>query len=346
MYEVTPENAADYLRETKRVSPDVSVEVRWLAWGVSNVVLLVRPEGRPAFVLKQSRAQLRTKAEWFSRLDRIWREMDVMTALEPLLPAGSVPKILFEDRPSYLFAMEAVDPSHVVWKEELLAGTADLRVAEQAGRLLGAIHRTTHGRDDLRQQLGDREVFDQLRLDPFYRRVARVYPDLKRELDRLIEESLSRSECVVHADFSPKNLLIVRKPGAGPSLALVDYETGHFGDPAFDIGFLFSHLLLKTALHSRRRDEFLELARTVWDNYLAELSGLAREEAFETSSFAFRSSMHLGGCLLARIDGKSTIDYLPDPCKQDYVRAFARELLFSPPDDFRRVFERFNLSAE
>lgn len=336
MHEVTPENAVEYLRARGRL-PDGPAEVEWLAWGVSNVVLRVQPAERDAFVVKQSRAQLRTKAEWFSRLDRICREMDVMAALFPLLPAGTVPRILFEDRDEFLFGMEAVDASHVVWKQELLDGRADLEVAAKAGAMLAAVHRETFGRGDLAASLGDREVFDQLRLDPFYRRVASVHADLKPALDRLIDETTSRSDCLVHADFSPKNLLLVRRPDAPLQVALVDYETGHFGDPAFDLGFFFSHLLLKTVLHEERCGAFLELVQAAWKAYRTGVASLETTDAFSEASLDRRACGHLGGCLLARIDGKSTIDYLPDQERQETVRRLGRTLLRNPPARFGDV---------
>ncbi len=45
MRELTPENAADYLRETGHVARDQDVDVRALGWGVSNVVMRVDVAG-------------------------------------------------------------------------------------------------------------------------------------------------------------------------------------------------------------------------------------------------------------------------------------------------------------
>lgn len=339
MFEVTPENALDYLRERGHLREGPAT-VQWLAWGVSNVVLRVQPAEGPAFVVKQSREQLRTKADWFSRIDRIWREMDVMGALVPLLPAGSVPRILFEERENYLFGMEAINASHVVWKQELLDGTADAMVAGTAGTMLAAIHRTTFESEDLRPRLDDREVFDQLRLDPFYRRVASVHVDLQPPLERLIHETLSRSDCVVHADFSPKNLLIVRDGGTLRQLALVDYETGHYGDPAFDLGFFFSHLLLKVVRQGERGKPYADLARTAWHHYRTGVAPLADSDAFAPEALDVRAIAHLGGCMIARVDGKSPVDYLAEPAQQQRAREFARSLLLDPPERFEEAFDR------
>src|SRR5947209_7318038 len=143
MREVTPETAADYLREVGRVPASGAVAVRALGWGVSNVVLRVEVEGRSPFVLKQARERLRTRAHWVSRLDRIWTEQAALECLAPLLPRGAVPEVLFADRENYLFAMTCAPDDAVVWKERLLGGVVEPDVAREAGSLLGAIHAAT-----------------------------------------------------------------------------------------------------------------------------------------------------------------------------------------------------------
>ncbi len=81
------------------------IRVRELGGGVSNVVLRVDLEDRPPFVIKQCRERLRVAMEWRARLDRIWAERAALDVLGDLLPRGTVPEVLFEDRPNYLFAM-------------------------------------------------------------------------------------------------------------------------------------------------------------------------------------------------------------------------------------------------
>ncbi len=242
MREIHPDNAAAYLRRTGRAPADAIIGVMPFGWGVSNVVLRVQIEGEAPFVLKQSREQLRTKMHWVSRLDRIWTETAALRRLAATLPAGSVPELLWEDRKNYLFAMSCAPDDAAVWKRWLLAGRADPEVARRSGALLGGMH-AQNAADDW-GELADTTVFDQLRLDPFYRTVARAHPDLAPRLQTLIDETLDPPErTFVHADFSPKNLLV---HGDRFGLTVVDFETAHAGDPAFDLGFFTSHLLLKS----------------------------------------------------------------------------------------------------
>ena len=255
-----------------------------------------------------------------------------------LLPAGLVPRVLFHDRENYLFAMQAVDADHTVWKARLLQGQIDLQIAAALGGYLATIHRRTAHDVELRDRFGDTGFFVELRIDPFYRRVAEVHTDLRVAIERLVDETLEKSVCLVHGDFSPKNILITRS-----GLSLVDYETGHFGDPAFDLGFFLSHLLLKTVLYQDRCAEFLGLARTFWQSYLAGLGRTAESDGFGGSDLDRRTIPHTAACMLARIDGTSPIDYLTQDAAQECVRAFSRRLLVDPPAQVETVLERLQM---
>ncbi|MEK6238009.1 MAG: phosphotransferase [Planctomycetales bacterium] len=323
-------NVEDYLRETGRIAADEKVSARRLSGGVSNEVFHVRRSGGEDFVLKQAREQLRVPDPWFSRVERIHREAEVLRVCQELLGDADndsrearTPEILFEDRENFAFAMTAAPREHVVWKQELLAGRADLEIAACCGRLLGRMHgRSWHGAD-VASRLEDRSFFEELRIDPYYRTVAEVHPDLKPALTDLIDSARSERHALTHADFSPKNLLVF--PGG---LLMVDFETGHYGDPAFDLGFFLSHLVLKSFHHAPRHAAFLELISRFWETYLPEVQPQAGDAA--TEALVRRGISHFAGCALARLDGKSKIDYLEPPDRRDAVRGLCRELLLNP----------------
>jgi 5-methylthioribose kinase len=134
MQELTAENVGQYLRDRGWIA-EGRVCAEPLGWGVSNLVLRIVTSGR-SFVLKQSRPRLRTVDPWFSDLERVYREEEVMRALFPLLPEPTVPRVLFSDRANYVFAMTEAPPESRVWKEALLSGDVDLAVAERAGSIL------------------------------------------------------------------------------------------------------------------------------------------------------------------------------------------------------------------
>jgi 5-methylthioribose kinase len=342
MQQVDADNVVDYLHSAGHLDPSIPADVEWLAWGVSNVVLRVHPMTGDDVVLKQSRSQLRTDVAWFSRLDRIWREMDLMRELAALLPHGAVPRILFEDRDNYLFGMQAVDTGHVVWKEDLLNGKFDPAVAVALAGYLSTIHRKTAGNDQLAEQWSDREVFVQLRVDPFYRRIAEVHAEIEPHITRMVDEMFETAACVVHADFSPKNILIApsRRAADGWQLTLVDYETGHYGDPAFDLGFFLSHLALKAVYHGHHGRDVLALARTFWNTYVDGLGLQARSGAFAEPELERRAVAHLAGCMLARIDGTSPVDYLSAPADQDLVRQYCHDLFLNSIESLEESMAR------
>lgn len=345
MFEVGPENVIEFLHDTGRLQPSMPATAHALAWGVSNVVLRVEPQEGPHFVIKQSREQLRTKTDWFSRIDRIFREIEAMRVLDRILPDGVVPRILFEDRENYLFAMEAVPADHVVWKAELLAGTADTAIARTAADYLAIIHTQTCNDVSLRGQMADGEVFDQLRIDPFYRHVATKHPQATQTIEHLIDEMQATRICLVHADFSPKNILVIRSDATSdPGLALVDFETAHFGDPAFDLGFFFSHLLLKSVLHADKLDDYLALARVFHQRYFGAIDQFSSTGAISRTELDHRAVGHTAVCMLARIDGKSTIDYLPNPADQQLVRAFCLSSLADLPAGLISLFDRLAMT--
>jgi len=184
----TPENALDYLRSTGRIPPGPA-SVAALGWGVSNVVLRVETAGG-RFILKQSRPQIATRDLWLRRYRPRYREQEVMEVLGPLLPEGIVPRVLFVDRPNYLFAMTHAPLEAHVWKEILLDGEIDLALGELTGRVLGRMHQATKRATLTHRTVRNRNVFIQLRVDPFIARSGALVPTwpLRRAADRRLAD--------------------------------------------------------------------------------------------------------------------------------------------------------------
>lgn len=332
MQSITAENAASYLRATGRIQPDAVVAVRELTGGVSNVVLLVEEPGKPAWVLKQSRERLRVALEWLSPLERIWTEVATLRLLRGLVPQGTVPEVLFEDRERFLFGMTAAPPGAEVWKIRLLAGQAGDTTAAQAGTFLGRVHRRAADSPALlRAPLKDPGLFDSLRIDPYYRTVARGTPDLRGPLNDLIASMTGPDRTLVLGDFSPKNILV-----SEGGLIVLDFETAHAGDPAFDLGFFASHLILKAFRARRLGGSPQELVASL-GQFLEAYTAEAQVDG--SGSRSQRGARHAAACLLARLDGKSPVEYRPD-LDADAVRRLARDVLASnPPIDLAELRE-------
>jgi aminoglycoside phosphotransferase (APT) family kinase protein len=318
------DTAAEYLRS--RGIDLAGALIRELGGGVSNTVLLVESSGQ-RFILKQALAKLRVQDDWFSDRGRIFRESAALTWAAPHLPDGAVPDILFEDRENFLFAMTAAPPRAETWKSLLLSGEFDAGTAERIARMLAAMVSASWHDAESEGLFGDQTVFDQLRLDPYYRTTAARHPDLAPHFDQLMRESSARRVSVVHGDWSPKNFLVT----AGTIMA-IDFEVVHFGDPAFDTAFLLNHLLLKSFYRPEWSREVAALALRFWQVYQAGIP--AESDWIEAATLA-----HLGCLLLARVDGKSPAEYITAPSLREEIRGFARNLILAPPARVSDVFE-------
>lgn len=315
--ELTAESALGILSERVKLSERATV--RLLGGGVSNVVALIE-DGAQRIVLKQSLPRLRVRDRWLADRRRIDREWEVMQALAALLPRGRLPRLLFRDEERFLYAMRAAPDEYVDWKTELLAGTCVRATARQAGSTLGLIIRSTWEDGALRDRFSDRTAFDQLRTDPYYRTVAIRHPQLAGLVEEWIAASARRQVAMVHGDWSPKNLLV----SAG-GLMCIDFECAHFGDPSYDAGFLLNHLILKAFRRPELSASYLSLARVAigWTLGMLHAGGL---EWFEASALR-----HLGFLMLARVDGKSPVEYLRSDTERNAVRQFALDLIRDPP---------------
>lgn len=325
MFALQISNAAEYL--LSRGIDAAGARLTELGGGVSNTVLLVEVTGR-RFVLKQALGKLRVQDDWFSDRSRIFRESAALSWAAPHLPAGGVPEILFEDRENSLCAMTAAPPDAQTWKSLLLAGEIDTGTAERIARMLAAIVRASWRDAESERLFGDPTVFDQLRLDPYYRTTAARHPDLAPQFARLMRESSARRVSLVHGDWSPKNFLV-----SANTVMAIDFEVVHFGDPAFDAAFLLNHLLLKSFYRPQWNRELTRLALHFWDVYRAGIPSDC--EWIETATLA-----HLGCLLLARIDGKSPAEYITAPSLREQIRAFARNLILAPPARVSDAFEQ------
>jgi 5-methylthioribose kinase len=290
-----------YLRQAGRVPPNGTPVLTRLEGGVSNRTVLVEPPGAPPFVVKQALERLRVEAEWWSDPRRIEREALGLEWLARLAPPGTITPLLFLDKQQHLLGMQAVPRPHVSWKVQLLAGHVDPRDVEQFGQLLATIHRKSREQaDTLASVFEDRRFFETLRVEPYYRFVATGVPETAGFLERLIIDTALTRLALVHGDYSPKNILI-----HDDKLVLLDHEVIHFGDPAFDLGFSLTHFLSKAHHLPDHRQAFLAAARRYWHSYAADAGEIPRIPAFEE-----RVVRHTLACLLARVVGRSPLEYL------------------------------------
>lgn len=331
--ELTPITLPAYLRARELVREGDEVQVQELGGGLSNVILGWRC-GDQVGVVKQSRPRLRVAEEWLSDVRRAINEHDAIELLAGRLANGCVPTLTFRDEEALAFGMEPAPADALLWKPELLAGRIDPERARQAGTLLRSIHDATRDDPIAARRFVARPLLDQNRLDPWYRFAARSHPDLVDVFEYAIERLLVVRRVLVHGDFVPKNMFLLDN-----GLLLLDYEVAHYGNPGYDVATFVNHMLLKGFHLPDHGDEFAAMAQTMWTVYQ---DGLDTDERALVEQEAL---LQLGCLMLARVDGKSKVEYLAGTPEADLARGFGRSILRERPSTLDEVLVRFTSSS-
>jgi aminoglycoside phosphotransferase (APT) family kinase protein len=318
------------LRRMGLVGADEAPRLTPLTGGVSSQI--VRADtARGTVCIKRALARLKVAAQWLAPLERNTAEVAWMRFASTLVP-GFVPQIIAEDQTARAFAMAYLDPENYrVWKDELLAGNAKIFTARQLGARLAAIHQASAGKCDLAQSFANDASFFALRLEPYFLAAAEANPDCAAELIQLSDDTAATKRALVHGDVSPKNILI---GSAGP--VLLDAECAWYGDPAFDIAFCLTHLLLKCLQRPEATARFLACFDAFNDAYFA---GVAWENPADVEA---RAARLLPALMLARVDGKSPVEYLKTPEDLARVRSFTKPFIVDPPKTLDAIRNRWN----
>jgi aminoglycoside phosphotransferase (APT) family kinase protein len=304
--------------------------IRTLSGGVSCDVLLIEAKGRSPLVVKRALPKLRVAADWRAPPERAATEVAWLKLVAGIEPHW-VPAILGEDRTHHLFAMAYFPTeSYPVWKAELAAGRIDVDFARSVGAALARIHAATAGKPAIAAAFANDAQFRALRLEPYLLFTAERHPNLapaiRDEVDRIAVSRIA----LMQGDISPKNILCGPQ---GP--VFLDAETACFGDPAFDLAFCLNHFLLKSVWHPAWTARYAQAFRAMKDAYGA---GVTWEKAGEIDR---RTARLLPMLLLARIDGKSPVEYLTDEADKSFVRAAAIQMIVEPPQNLDMLAETY-----
>jgi 5-methylthioribose kinase len=316
------------LRETNLIS-DSEIKTIPLKGGVSSDIFLVK-DGSDRFVVKKAREKLNVKDDWFSdpKRNRVEREFAVFAG--KLLP-GAVPKLLYADDDLDFFVMEYLGPADFSnWKALLLDGFFDENTILKAAVLMADLHRLTFKSEEAMQTFQKKSYFKTLRTDPYLVTTGERHPEFSEiffeEADRLNRWS----ETLIHGDFSPKNILTGKQ-----RVVLLDHEVACFGDPAFDLAFMLNHLHLKMLWHTVRQKQCKNPAPLFWMEYADRMPTELSEPIIQ------RTGKLLLLLMLARIDGKSPVEYFNEPEKA-FVRRFVSDHLKGKEFRLRDISQNWN----
>jgi len=301
------------------VSAHQLAELTPLAGGVSSDIYRVQlPAG--VICVKRALAKLKVAADWRAPVERNHTEVEWMRVAAQIVP-DAVPAILGEDSEAGAFAMEWLPPERFpVWKSLLAEGRGTTADAARVGETLGRLHAATADRPGLAARFATDANFHAIRLDPYLLTTARVHPDLAGRLEALAATTAATRRVLVHGDFSPKNILQGPK---GP--VILDAECAWYGDPAFDLAFVLNHLLLKGVWRPQWRHDYAAMYRALVHAYRDHV------QWEPWPGLAARTAALLPGLLLARVDGKSPVEYVTTESEREAIRAFARPRVHAPP---------------
>ncbi|HWA30338.1 MAG TPA: aminoglycoside phosphotransferase family protein [Rhizomicrobium sp.] len=329
------EAIAAALRRMKLMAERQSFTADILSGGVSCDVWHVALDDGRDMIVKRALPRLRVEADWRAPAERASTEADWFRLVAGIDPRW-VPEVLGEDRPHHIFAMEYLPPeTHRLWKAELAEGRADAEFAAQVGEALAHIHAATANREDVRHDFAHDTQFHALRLEPYLLHMAKKHPDIAPRI-RALADGIARARiALMQGDISPKNILIGAE---GP--VFLDAETACYGDPAFDLAFCLNHLLLKCVWHRKFAADYLKSFATLSRRYLDNVTW---EEPRDTEA---RTAALLPTLLLARIDGKSPVEYLTAEKDKSFVRETARKMLAAKPATLDTIAESWSTALK
>jgi len=305
---------------------------RWtpLSGGVSCDVWRVEAGGS-AICVKRALARLNVADDWRAPIGRVLHEARWFDTARSICPAAAPEPLAVDAGRGFLATAFLPPDAYPLWKSQLLAGRVEAETARAVGERLGRIHAATAGRPEIAARFDAHDLFFALRLEPYLLATAARNPDLASAIEALAARTAATRKALMHGDVSPKNILI---GPAGP--VFLDAETACWGDPAFDLAFCLNHLLLKQLVVPQARDALLEAFSALAHAWLGEVDWEPR------AAVEGRAASLLPALLLARIDGKSPVEYLTTVAQKAVVRAVATPLLRRQPSTLREVTDAWS----
>jgi aminoglycoside phosphotransferase (APT) family kinase protein len=298
-----------------------------LAGGVSSDIWRIDLPSGP-ICIKRALPKLRVEADWQAPVERNIFEARWMRVVNQAVP-NATPALLGQDEASGTLAMAFLPAQrYSLWKSMLRDGMVDAAFAASVAATLVRIHAATGANPSLARDFETDAIFRDIRLEPYLTQTGRAHPDLATQMQVLVDTTSSNKHALVHGDVSPKNIL------CGPDgPVFLDAECAWWGDPAFDLAFCLNHLMLKCLWVPAASLALLDCFHAMTAAYLPFI-GWEPAAALEV-----RAAHLLPALFLARVDGKSPVEYITVNQQRDKVRSVARRLIADPPDRLADVAE-------
>ena len=298
--------------------PADKIVVTPLTGGVSSDIARVDLADRSVCV-KFALPKLKVAADWFAPVNRNKAEYAWLDTAAKIRPEGSI-ALLGRSEDLSGFAMEFLDGDSIyLWKDRLLNGVIAPGEARAVGDLMGAVHAVSATQGFDRSPFDNTADFHALRTEPYLVHTAGIHPDLADRLGAMAHTIDAADRVLVHGDVSPKNIFF-----RDQSAIVLDAECATMGDASFDSAFCINHLVLKSVFRPADAGPILKGIGDYWSAYRSRI------DWEDPVALEARTAALVPALMLARIDGKSPVEYLSED-QRALVRKLARGLIFQPP---------------
>lgn len=310
-------NCRALLKELDMASSGDLVAIQPLSGGVASDIARVQVNDQ-ALCMKFALPKLKVQEDWFAPVHRYAAEYAWLQVAASIAPNNSI-ALYGKSDTLHGFAMEFLSGDDVfLWKTALLAENQDRGEAALVGDLVGRVHAASTQAEFEQQAFQNQDDFHALRIEPYLLFTASRHKEIAPFLSQLANQLYESRKVLIHGDISPKNILI--RDGQP---VLLDAECATMGDACFDTAFCLNHLVLKAIHRPKSMKRYLQSAENLWQAYSAHVSWEPLDE------LEARVCHLIPALLLARVDGKSPVDYL-SASEQVIVRQIARHFIQSP----------------
>ena len=298
------------------------INVEPLKGGVSCEIYKV-DTATNSYCIKKALKKLRVEKDWYADPIRSYYEYLWLKKTKKILP-NSIPEVISYNRIKNYLIIEYLNMSkYSNLKEDLLKGKVDLNNLNKLTKKLLYIHKNLKSHYNKKIFQSHNFNFIKLRINPYLLELNKTYPELKKYINETVKLLRNNQHTVIHADFTPKNILVSKN-----KQIILDAETANYGDPSFDIVSLINHLIIKLLFVNKNKKNFVLALKKIFNIYHSNVTWEEKQDIIK------RSKTLLPLMILARVDGKSPVEYIKNNKEKNKLRRIALDLIKIQNYDF------------
>ena len=313
-----------YLLDKDIIKKDSDYFIKYCKGGVSGTVVYLKVDGKE-MIVKQALAQLKTKETWLCDPNRMFTEQESNRIYHEILPTAS-PEVYFYDGDNYIYCREAIPDGCDMWKSDLMTGKLDFECARKSIEILALVHNHCSRDKRVAEIFDNKDIFYSLRISPYLEFTSAKHPALESIFTQYSKKLMDSKLTLIHGDFSPKNIMV-----NGRDISVLDFEVAHYGHPMFDMAFFANHFVLKSIRFPELKDAFLNMLLYMCHIYFKNI------DFTDAKELELDSVRLLALLMLARVDGKSPVEYIKEDEMKEVVRTIAYKIIENNLSTFDEV---------